>query len=167
MAWLLFTMLLCVMLIVMLHFAWGVLEVKCILVTAVCVSVCLSVCLSLAAFPHYCTDTDVGLGMVVVCCWVDLQSAHGFRCYDNIAPNAKCQRVLVLALCLVSYCRPNFHLPLLIVYSFMLEQKFWSDEKCVSRQLLLYAVSNFKFQNLKKTTGQKSRQAINYEVCIA
>ena len=26
---------------------------------------------------------------------------HGFRCYDNIAPNAKCQRVLVLALCLV------------------------------------------------------------------
>jgi len=27
---------------------------------------------------------------------------HGFRCYDNTAPNAKCQRVLVLALCLVS-----------------------------------------------------------------
>ena len=26
---------------------------------------------------------------------------HGFRCYDNIAPNAKCQRVIVLALCLV------------------------------------------------------------------
>ena len=25
---------------------------------------------------------------------------HGFRCYDNIAPNAKCQRVLIL-LCLV------------------------------------------------------------------
>jgi len=24
---------------------------------------------------------------------------HGFHCYDNIAPNAKCQRVLVLALC--------------------------------------------------------------------
>ena len=33
--------------------------------------------------------------------WADLQSVHGFRCYDNIAPNAKCQRVLVLALCLV------------------------------------------------------------------
>ena len=30
-------------------------------------------------------------------CWADLQSVHGFRCYDNIAPNAKCQRVLVLA----------------------------------------------------------------------
>jgi len=32
------------------------------------------------------------------------QSVHGFspfNCYDNIAPNAKCQRVLVLALCLV------------------------------------------------------------------
>ena len=26
---------------------------------------------------------------------------HAFCCYDNIAPNAKCQRVLVLALCLV------------------------------------------------------------------
>ena len=24
----------------------------------------------------------------------DLQSVHGFRCYDNIAPNAKYQRVL-------------------------------------------------------------------------
>ena len=34
-------------------------------------------------------------------CWTDLQSVHGFRCYDNRAPNAKCQRVLVLALCLV------------------------------------------------------------------
>jgi len=32
----------------------------------------------------------------------DLQSVHGFRCCGNIAPNAKCQRVLVLALCLVS-----------------------------------------------------------------
>jgi len=26
---------------------------------------------------------------------------HEFRCYDNIAPNAKCQRVLVLVLYLV------------------------------------------------------------------
>jgi len=26
----------------------------------------------------------------------DLQSVHGFRCYDDIAPNAKRQRVLVL-----------------------------------------------------------------------
>ena len=26
---------------------------------------------------------------------------YGFPCYDNIAPNAKCQRVVVLALCLV------------------------------------------------------------------
>ena len=32
----------------------------------------------------------------------DLQSVDGFRCYDNIVPNAKCQRVLVLALCLVT-----------------------------------------------------------------
>jgi len=26
--------------------------------------------------------------------WADLQSVHGMRCYDNIAPNAKCQQVL-------------------------------------------------------------------------
>jgi len=38
---------------------------------------------------------------LVVGYWADLQSVHGFRCYDNIAPNAKCQRVLVLALYLV------------------------------------------------------------------
>jgi len=30
--------------------------------------------------------------------WAYLQSVRGFRCYDNIAPNAKYQRVLVLAL---------------------------------------------------------------------
>jgi len=39
---------------------------------------------------------------LVVHYWADLQSVYGFRCYDNIAPNAKCQRVLVLALCLVT-----------------------------------------------------------------
>ena len=27
--------------------------------------------------------------------WADLQLVHGFRCYDYIMPNAKCQRVLV------------------------------------------------------------------------
>jgi len=33
--------------------------------------------------------------------WADLQSMQRFHCCDNIAPNAKCQRVLVLALRLV------------------------------------------------------------------
>jgi len=74
------------------------------MVTAVCVSVCLS----LAAFPHYCTDPNVtwGVGrgcLLVVHKWADWQSVHGFRFYDNIAPNAKCQRVLVLALCVVYF----------------------------------------------------------------
>jgi len=36
--------------------------------------------------------------------WVDLQSVHGFHCYDNIGLNTKCQRVLVLTLCLVVDC---------------------------------------------------------------
>jgi len=61
----------------------------------------LCVCLSLAAFSHYCMDPDVSRGNgrgcpLVVYYWAYLQSVHGFRCYDNIAPNAKCQRVLVL-----------------------------------------------------------------------
>jgi len=55
-----------------------------------------------------------GMGCpLVVQYWADLQSVHGFRCCDNIAPhvlavgahysvaaNAKCQRVLVLGVCL-------------------------------------------------------------------
>jgi len=87
-----------------LHFVWGIAEAKCILVTAVCVFVTLCVWLSLAAFTHYCTDPDVSWGKetLVVHYWADLQSTvHGFPCYDNTAPNAKCQRVLVLDLCLV------------------------------------------------------------------
>jgi len=65
--------------------------------------ICVSVWLSLTAFPHYCTDPDVawenGKGCpLVVHYQADLQLVHGFRCYDNIALNAKCQPVLVLAL---------------------------------------------------------------------
>ena len=58
-----------------------------------------SVCLSLAAFPHYCMDLDVTWGNgrrcpVVVHYWADLQSVHGFRCYDNIAPNTNVSECL-------------------------------------------------------------------------
>jgi len=72
----------------------------------------LSVCPS--SHSHYCMDPDVTRGNGRVCplvvrYWADLQSVHGFRCYDNIASNAKCQRVLVLALCLVSFlCFAHF-----------------------------------------------------------
>jgi len=66
-----------------------------------------SVCLSLAA-SHITARTylDVSWGNcrgcpLVVHRWTDLQSVHGFRCYDDIAPNAKCQRVRILDLCLV------------------------------------------------------------------
>ena len=50
---------------------------------------CVSVCLSLSAFPHYITDPDVTWGngrgcLLVVQYWADLQSVHGFRCYDNM-----------------------------------------------------------------------------------
>jgi len=56
----------------------------------------------------YCTDPDVSYGNgrgfpLDVHCWADLRSVHGFRCYDNVAPNAKCQRVFVLALSLYAW----------------------------------------------------------------
>ena len=91
----------------LLHFAWVVDDAKCIVVTLLCVSVCLCVCLSAAVRPHYCTDLDVTWGNgrecpLVVHYWSDLQSVHWFHCYDNRAPNKKCQQVLVLALCLVN-----------------------------------------------------------------
>jgi len=70
-------------------------ESQCIMVKAVCVCVCLSI----TAFPHYLGN---GTGCPLVVHYLtDLHSVRGFRCYDNIAPNAKCQRVLMLALCLV------------------------------------------------------------------
>jgi len=86
----------------------------------VCVSVCLSVPRRISTLLHG-PGCNLGHGRgcpLVVHYWADLQSVHGFRCYDNIhentyvslypyalqmrvAPIAKCQRVLVLALWLV------------------------------------------------------------------
>ena len=40
-----------------------------------------------------------GGALPVVCFWADLQLVHGFRCCGT---NTKCQRVIVLALCLVT-----------------------------------------------------------------
>jgi len=37
---------------VYLHYAWGIAEARCIVVTAVCVSLCVSVCLSVCPSPH-------------------------------------------------------------------------------------------------------------------
>jgi len=68
--------------------------------------VCASVYLSFAAFPHYCTDPDVSWGNgrrcpVVVHHWADLQSVHGFRCYDNSA-----EREISASYC--TRCMPGF-----------------------------------------------------------
>jgi len=57
----------------------------------VCVFLC--VCVSVTAFPHYCMDLNLTWRNgrrcpVAVHYWADLQSVHGFRCYDNIALNA-------------------------------------------------------------------------------
>jgi len=65
----------------------------------VCVSVPRRIC---------CTDPDASgrngrACPLVVHYLADLQSVHGFCCYDDIARKAKCQRVLVLAVCLVTF----------------------------------------------------------------
>jgi len=70
--------------------------------------ICVSVCLSAAACPHYCTDPDATWGSgrgctLVVHYWVDLQSVHGLRCYDNITRTRSVSvYMLVLALCIVT-----------------------------------------------------------------
>ena len=79
-------------------------DAKCIVVTHVCVSV--SVRSRMPTLLHG-PGCNLGSGKgypLVVYYWADLQSVHGFRCYSKfeiIAPNAKCQRVLVLDLSVV------------------------------------------------------------------
>jgi len=83
----------------------------------------LCVSLSVCPSPYFHTThgprCNLGNGKecpLVVQYWADSQSVHEFRCYDNIAPNAKCQRVLVLAECLVSLV-VSFHCFLLFISS--------------------------------------------------
>jgi len=69
--------------------------------------VCLSVPCHIPSILHgpgYVLGNDRGCPLVVHYL-AYLQSVHGFRCYDSIAPNAKCQRVLVLTLCLVIFSK--------------------------------------------------------------
>jgi len=64
--------------------------------------------------------------------WADLQSVRGFRCCDNIAPNAKCQRVLVLAVFLVPIWNTlSNHLGRTETVNTFKNRldKFWSDQE--------------------------------------
>jgi len=75
------------------------------LVMVVCVSTCLSVPGLIPTLMHG-PECNLGNGRgcpLVVHYWADFQSVHGFRCYDNIASNVKCQQVFVLALCLIEF----------------------------------------------------------------
>jgi len=83
--------------------------------------VCLCVCLTAAACPLYCTDPDVTWGygrgcLLVVHYWTDLQSVHGFHCYDNMA------RTRNVSKCLYSLCTwlLLFILVIIIIMCFIL-----------------------------------------------
>jgi len=69
-------------------------------VCVLCVSVCLSVPRGIPTRLHGpgCKSGNGRRCPVVVHYWADLQSVHGFRCYDNIAPNTKVSE------CLYSLC---------------------------------------------------------------
>ena len=70
---------------------------------SVVMAICLCVCLSLAAFQHYCTDPGVSWGNGMGALWLSTTGRICNRCMGCVtmttAPNAKCQRVLVLAVC--------------------------------------------------------------------
>ena len=68
-----------------------------------CVCLCLFVCRRIPTLLHDVTSGNGRGCPLVVHYWADLQLMHGFHCCNNIAPNAECHRVLVLALCLVCY----------------------------------------------------------------
>ena len=77
-------------------------EMYSILFAAVCVSVYLSVPRRIPTTARTWMKLGEWQGCpLVVHYWADLQSVNGFRCCDNIALNAKCQRVLVLAVRLI------------------------------------------------------------------
>jgi len=62
--------------------------------------VCLSVARRISTLLHADPDVTWGNGRVcplVVHCCADLQSVHGFCCYDNIAPNvSECLYFIVI-----------------------------------------------------------------------
>jgi len=72
-------------------------------------------------------------------CWADLQSVYGFRCYDNIAPNAKCQQVLVLALWL--FCHSALMVRKICCWLF---DTFSCDFSCSEFDMLLVFVVAIK-----------------------
>jgi len=88
----------------LLHFAWVIDNVKCIVVTRICVSVCLSGHVPTLLHGPGC---DWGGGRecpLVVHYWADLQSVHGLHCYGNITRTWNVSEyMLVLALCLVLF----------------------------------------------------------------
>ena len=96
----------------LLHFAWVVDDAQCILHGHARLCVCLSVCLSLAACPYY-TDPDVTWRMVGMPSGCALLGGYAIGPRVSLlwqhSPNAKCQRVLVLSLCLVRHIHPTLN----------------------------------------------------------
>jgi len=126
--------------LILLLFVWVVHDAKCILVTCVCV--CVSVCLSLAAFQHYCTDPDVTWGNgrrcpLVVHYWADLQSVHGFHCYDSMVRTRNISECLYsLYAWLVEWCERHLfckmpsHYYRIVFFGDPVKQRVTAEKKC-------------------------------------
>jgi len=125
--------LLCLYSTSLLHFAWGIPEAKCILVTAVCVY------LSLAAFPHYFTDPDVSWGMVGVpsSCALLGGFANGARVSLLWQHSAKCKMSAIACIRSMpdSFCQP--HHIILLTISIISHMAYMYDHFPFTHHLLL------------------------------
>jgi len=96
---------------------------------------------------------------MVVHYWTDLQSVHGFHGYDNIAPNAKCQRVLVLGLCLVVSAAVFTHVDAVTVVEIMAGSIFFEDnyDLCFVNTILWSDVVTHRRSNISINLQDPSR----------
>jgi len=136
---------------------------KCTAVTAICLVV-MSVCVSvprripiLLHGPTYKLGEWQGVPLVVHY-WADLQSVHGFHCSENVVPNAKCQRVPVLALCLLVFVMIMTTMILviitiIIIIVIIIINQTESTKNCIKTANIMQHTSYTRYIIRKKLSG--------------
>ena len=79
--------------------------------------------------------------------WADLQSVHGFRCYDNIATNVKCQWVLAC-----THCTSGWLINLVVVHSiaFRVVSIYWQGDDPFPLKSCLQVAKRVKTRSLQE-----------------